>query len=1008
MTKRAHLEAHLSGEELATHYHEAPDVEGMRRQVPSGWPLLGGILALGLASLGEALIESQNPSMFTLFCYLVGISIFVLSGSYLPPVGEDTPGVPLERSSERLSNLVDQRARWLMLGSGVALSVALNLVALQLIRHDLDRPDLPQSAGPWLWLISLLMLLATGVALHRMEGWRALWVGGSVPRTERMRWILAAFLLTLFIVASVSRLVGLDHVPYGINADEGDRAATALQILHGNIGGSIFGSGWYFISKVYFSLLAGWLNLMGFGYVQARMFGGVCSILTLGVIVWIGIRHFSLRVGLLAGALGVLLGVSLQFARETTEAAQTALLWSISMALLLEAARRGRSWAWIGAGIAGGLSIYFYPTGRLWGVLAAAFCAYLFVRGQGRHRWGIFVGSVLLGIAAFMTMGPFLANALRNNELSSRAQQTSAFVNNNAVRLPYYDPRWNTAQLLDAQLDHSIGIFTEFPESGGFWPTQRPIMWGLLTVLTLVGLGWVSLDWRDSRLVGLALWFWVGFVGVITTVETPDVQRMATAVPVLPLLSALVLDNVARRVEAIAQRKSERGAPFGSRLVRRGATAAIAFVAAVLIWQQGHFYFVDYAAMDRWPQPNVLGRAVADQGPNALVATVGEQFHMVNSGWVRLLAPHADRGGIESPGASLPLAIPADHDLAFLIFPSQNYYLPYLRTLYPGGSFHPYIHPTEKLVLTIYRIPRAKVAAGQGALATLLHGKPQHVPTLGFAPPELAAYPSAIRWSAGLRVSQYGNYSIRIGPGPARLVIDGQLVLTVPAGKTAQSTTLALARGQHAISYDGTVTAPGRAALFEWKAQGSPTIQDAWNTVPTEALDSTLQSPRGLYGVSQVEGGPAVHRIDGALATCCLRDDLGAATQPFETRWVGTLRAPVSGDYSMSLFSQGTVTFQIDGRSLFNVVAAGGTLTGDTTTTTHIRLRAGIHRVQVVDRAAGTPGALEWWWKPPHGKPSIVPPTVLAPPPGAGVGPPVSPSVLGLQQPVDIPLVVIQ
>jgi hypothetical protein len=64
MTKRAHLEAHLSGEELATHYHEAPDVEGMRRQVPSGWPLLGGILALGLASLGEALIESQNPSMF--------------------------------------------------------------------------------------------------------------------------------------------------------------------------------------------------------------------------------------------------------------------------------------------------------------------------------------------------------------------------------------------------------------------------------------------------------------------------------------------------------------------------------------------------------------------------------------------------------------------------------------------------------------------------------------------------------------------------------------------------------------------------------------------------------------------------------------------------------------------------------------------------------------------------------------------------------------------------------
>src|SRR6266568_1865241 len=93
------------------------------RWIRSGWPLLGGILGLGLASLGEALIEAQKPSTFTLFCYLVGISIFVLSGSYLPPPGEDTPGIPLERSSERLSNLVDQRARWLILGSGVALAV---------------------------------------------------------------------------------------------------------------------------------------------------------------------------------------------------------------------------------------------------------------------------------------------------------------------------------------------------------------------------------------------------------------------------------------------------------------------------------------------------------------------------------------------------------------------------------------------------------------------------------------------------------------------------------------------------------------------------------------------------------------------------------------------------------------------------------------------------------------------------------------------------------------------
>ena len=75
----------------------------------------------------------------------------------------------------------------------------------------------------------------------------------------------------------------------------------------------------------------------------------------------------------------------------------------------------------------------------------------------------------------------------------------------------------------------SVGVFNQFHDDGGFWPTDRPIMSGLLAVLTLLGLGWVCPRWRDPRYVLLAIWFWVGFSGVIVTVETPNVQRMATA-----------------------------------------------------------------------------------------------------------------------------------------------------------------------------------------------------------------------------------------------------------------------------------------------------------------------------------------------------------------------------------------------------------------------------------------------------------------------------------------------
>jgi len=73
---------------------------------------------------------------------------------------------------------------------------------------------------------------------------------------------------------------------------------------------------------------------------------------------------------------------------------------AISIALFLEAAREGRLWAWAGAGAAGGLSIYFYPQGRLWGALAIVLCLYYFVRlGTGR-RINIVAGSFAAGLAA--------------------------------------------------------------------------------------------------------------------------------------------------------------------------------------------------------------------------------------------------------------------------------------------------------------------------------------------------------------------------------------------------------------------------------------------------------------------------------------------------------------------------------------------------------------------------------------------------------------------------------
>ncbi len=638
---------------------ETPDTPVPATPVPlrnALLPLAGGLGALALAGLGEALVEAQDKSILSLLLYLAAIGLFAWSATFLTAPPGDLPSKdrPPERPRE------GDWTAWAILGVGLAGALVLNLIAFLMLRDYLG-----SEPGKWLWLASLIVVAATGIALHRRFSWPARWLGGVWPRASWNRWLVVGCIVVIGVAAVAARFVSLDTVPFGINADEGDRAATAIQILRGTNTDSMFGDGWYQISMVYFTMLSWLLKLIGIGFVQARMFGATASVIALAIIIWIGARHFNWRVGLMAGGIFALLGIALQFARETSESGPTATLWALSIACFLEAARTGRMWAWVGAGLSGGFSIYFYPTGRLWAALAAVVCIYLFVHGLGGRRAAIARGTVVAALAAIMIMSPFGADMLRAPEnFTLRARDTSIFTQDNPTRLHYYDPAWSTSRLLVEQTIRGVGAINQFLDDGGFWPTDKPIMSGLLAVLMLIGLGWVCLHLRDPRYAIIAAWFWFGLVGVIVTVETPNFQRMGTAIPTLAIIPALVLESLIRRVQALVA---------GLRIdwARYGTIAATAAAGLIVVWiglSQVIFYFDDYGKRDRWPQPTIQGNAVNDQGTDTLTITLARSFHMVNSGWVQLLAPYTPHGGMRYPGSDLPLAEPADtssrlHDL---------------------------------------------------------------------------------------------------------------------------------------------------------------------------------------------------------------------------------------------------------------------------------------------------------------------------------------------------------
>jgi hypothetical protein len=504
-----------------------------------------------------------------------------------------------------------------------------------------------------------------------------------------------------------------------------------------------------------------------------------------------------------------------------------------------------------------------------------------------------------------------------------------------------------------------------------------------LAAATLLGLFTAMARIRDLRLALLALWFWVGYVGIIVTVETPNLHRIGAAVPVFAVLAALVFDEIARRIEMFSRPDSAR-APLR---IAAGVLAGVA-VAAIAAGEIS-FYFGTYAETDRWPWTRMEGETVAAEGDKAWAVTLGSYAHMINSGWVRLLAPDAHRLALPDPGRDLPLAMTPSRDLAFLVYEGQKYYVPYLREIYPGGAARPVITPENQPVVTVYRAPLAAVEKGRGALVSSGGAAPVRVPAVGEAPPGWTSFPAAFRWSAALRAPYFGNFSFR---GNGRLSVDGREILLPDAAHPTPQATVSLPDGDHRIVFEATVQGAGKPAVLEWKGD-SP--GENWRRPGLADLAAADGPPRGLLAVFRGSEGPERRRLDGAVAAMALSDDVRFPGD-WTATWKGTLLAPAEGNYTFGFRTNGgIVELRLDGKPVFKTRGEDDRVElGD-----EIALQAGPHAVEILYRVVHSPGGIDFIWTPPGQPESVVPPSVLVPADPAP-GPPLPEAALSILRPL--------
>ena len=391
-------------------------------------------------------------------------------------------------------------------------------------------------------------------------------------------------------------------------------------------------------------------------------------------------------------------------------------------------------------------------------------------------------------------------------------------------------------------------------------------------------------------------------------------------------------------------------------------------------------YFVHYASLCPFCDATVQARFARSLGQRykAYQLGVGEFDIYFGYGSTRFAAKGVEGIDVVAPAGILPITDAGEKGAAFLIYPHNAHYLPLIQLFHPEGVTQAQTGRDGSTRFTSYTLTPAQLERGRALVATYRDATHKEVsrsePNLGPRAARSGPVEAARRarlsgdgllagWSGR---AVYGSFRFRVS-GDARFEIDERTVLpnrnpTVEkAGsrhgrpRSGRGDPLGAAHG-HSLPC-GFRAGPGVGA-------GVPGASSGGAEPPVPGPDRRALG-RDLGGGERV---PRLRRSDpffGFREAASILDG-----KPFAARWGGSLQVASAGEYRFDLISNGAARLFLDAHEVKG--APGGPIPP-------VSLASGSHDVEL--RYAWREGRaqLEWFWTPPGGSRSIVPPTVLRP-----------------------------
>ena len=741
--------------------------------------------------------------------------------------------------------------------------------------------------------------------------------------------------------------------------------------------------------------MAGTLRLFGDGIVGLRMFAALGGVVTVFLVYRTGRLLWGPRAGLLAGTLFAVQPVALQFGRFATNSGLKERCGppaSISFSGPCGSAGLGDASL---AGIFFGLSLYFYPSGKLVLLLVPAIVAYLVLVRWRRIR-DLAPALAALLLAFFMTIPPYAVSSLKDGweSFTARYQQRAIFAAPNrpeafsAVHLRY-DPAWRDESLLRSFGNHptewgrvlfhqvrtSLEVLYVRADSTLFYNIRDhngSMLSPLLAALTLLGLAYATARFFRLEFGLLSLWFWVGLLGTALTLDTPSVQRMTGAWPAVVFFPAVLLDRIAAS-----------SWPLSVPLARQWLNVPLAALLLFVGDEAYREYFIHYRSIGTFDEATLQARYAQSLGAGYKAyqlglgdgITAGDYYF--DHGSTRFVAKGVEGVDVWTLSDILPLTDEPTKGAAFLVRPSNRDYFPILRSVYPGGQEEILRTPDGTPRFTAYKLSAAQVAAIHTLKATYTQPDGRTIerdePGLGktpdWSPPPGLSYPVRASWSGSLAASSYGGYRFRLYAPPGSS-------LSVDEFAAAETLDVLLARGLHDVRLTAVLSGPEDRLSVTW----------AFRVTGDQPIARRFLFHRGLGGLlgevwagtpghlpSLPETPPSSRRVDPAIGIRELRRDTSIDQQPFVARWSGLLRAPSPGRYVFEVGARGSALLRVDGHDVLS--ARTGPLSQGA-----VELQSGSHAIELLYECERGQARLDLYWTPPSGPREVVPPAALSPP----------------------------